>query len=439
MTRAFSRRPAGPSRVALAVLAAGAAVAGCTAEPRYPITPGSDGPRQDGWVTPDKPRYPIHPGPAADAAAAADAGAPPPPPPPPVRREEETRGPVAAAGSVDARPLAPLGPAAPIPYAELKRAPARGVAPLSVRPIPPEREARTPAVPARRAPPTRTYVMVAHDTFYGVGRRFSTPPRALAEANDVSLSATLQPGRRLTLPASARDGGTQTGAQGRVVETPGKLLAAAVPSRPRRARDLDDEADASDRPPPAHVHPGRTEADAQGAAALAASRAPARPPAVVLAAPFAVAANAPPAPSTAADSGVASGRGRFVWPVRGAVLSTFGPKGPGQRNDGVDIAATEGDAVRAAAGGQVVYAGHDVPALGNLVAVKHADGWVTIYANLQRITVRPRDQVAQGAQVGLAGRTGAAERAQVHFEVRYAPQPTEKARPVDPQLVLPGA
>lgn len=136
---------------------------------------------------------------------------------------------------------------------------------------------------------------------------------------------------------------------------------------------------------------------------------------------------------------MAFGRGRFVWPVRGAVLSTFGPKGPGQRNDGVDIAATEGDAVRAAAGGQVVYAGHDVPALGNLVAVKHADGWVTIYANLQRITVRPRDQVAQGAQVGLAGRTGAAERAQVHFEVRYAPQPTEKARPVDPQLVLPGA
>ena len=65
MTPAFSRRPAGPSRVALAVLAAGAAVAGCTAEPRYPITPGSDGPRQDGWVTPDKPRYPSIPAPPA--------------------------------------------------------------------------------------------------------------------------------------------------------------------------------------------------------------------------------------------------------------------------------------------------------------------------------------------------------------------------------------
>ena len=173
---------------------------------------------------------------------------------------------------------------------------------------------------------------------------------------------------------------------------------------------------------------GRTAQDAQAAYAVAAARA----------AQHGDIAGARTA-SAVASSGIESGRGRFSWPVKGEVISSFGPKGPGQRNDGVDIAAVDGEAVRAAAAGEVVYAGHDVPALGNLVAVKHADGWVTIYANLQRITVHPRDRVGQGGQVGLAGASGAAARPQVHFEVRYAPSAADKARPVDPQLVLPGA
>ena len=133
----------------------------------------------------------------------------------------------------------------------------------------------------------------------------------------------------------------------------------------------------------------------------------------------------------------AAGRGRFIWPMRGAVISPFGDKGAGEHNDGVDIAANPGTGVRAAAAGEVVYAGSSIPGFGNLVLVKHSGGWVTAYAHLERIEVRMRDSVAQGEEIGQAGQTGAVDRSELHFEVRYAPDPTDKARPVDPTLVLP--
>jgi murein DD-endopeptidase MepM/ murein hydrolase activator NlpD len=134
-----------------------------------------------------------------------------------------------------------------------------------------------------------------------------------------------------------------------------------------------------------------------------------------------------------------AGRGRFVWPLRGQVVSAFGIKGEGQHNDGVDIAVAPGTGVRAAAAGEVVYAGSSIPGFGNLVLVKHPGGWVTAYAHLDRIEVRMRDTVAQGQEIGQSGQTGAVDRPLLHFEVRYAADPTEKARPVDPMLVLPGA
>jgi murein DD-endopeptidase MepM/ murein hydrolase activator NlpD len=134
-----------------------------------------------------------------------------------------------------------------------------------------------------------------------------------------------------------------------------------------------------------------------------------------------------------------AGRGRFVWPLRGAILSPFGDRGPGQRNDGLDISASPGESVRAAANGEVVYAGSSIPGFGNLVLVKHPGGWVTAYAHLDRIEVRMRDEVTQGEEIGQAGQTGAVDRPELHFEVRYAPDPAEKARPIDPTLVLPEA
>jgi murein DD-endopeptidase MepM/ murein hydrolase activator NlpD len=150
--------------------------------------------------------------------------------------------------------------------------------------------------------------------------------------------------------------------------------------------------------------------------------------------------SSPAAPTGPAltDAQVAeAGRGRFIWPVKGDILSPFGVQDVGRRNDGVDVKAPQGAAVHAAAAGDVVYAGDQVPGFGNLVLVKHADGWVTAYAHLDKVTVKMRDTVEQGQEIGLVGQSGGVSEPQLHFEIRYAPTPMEKAKPIDPALVLP--
>ena len=101
------------------------------------------------------------------------------------------------------------------------------------------------------------------------------------------------------------------------------------------------------------------------------------------------------------------------------------------------IKSPMGTAVHAAAAGEVVYAGDQVPGFGNLVLLKHADGWVTAYAHLAHVNVKMRESVMQDQQIGEVGDSGGVPQPQLHFEVRFAATPIEKARPVDPLLVLP--
>jgi len=148
----------------------------------------------------------------------------------------------------------------------------------------------------------------------------------------------------------------------------------------------------------------------------------------------------PPTASTTSltDAQIAAlGKGRFVWPIRGEILSDFGPKGTGQRNDGINIRTARGAPVRASAAGEVVYAGDQVPGFGNLVLIKHPDGWVTAYAHMSNVDVKIQQKVLQGQQIGEAGDTGGVSEPQLHFEIRYAPTPAERARPVAPTLLLP--
>ena len=90
--------------------------------------------------------------------------------------------------------------------------------------------------------------------------------------------------------------------------------------------------------------------------------------------------------------------------------------------------------MKAAAAGDVVYAGNQVPGFGNLVLIKHPGGWVTAYAHLSVTTVKIKDHVEQGDKVGQVGQTGGAEVPELHFEIRYAPTPRDKAKPIDPTL-----
>ena len=109
---------------------------------------------------------------------------------------------------------------------------------------------------------------------------------------------------------------------------------------------------------------------------------------------------------------------RFIWPVRGRLLSGFGPQEGGLVNDGINIAVRTGEDVRAAASGKVIFASDRFNALGNLILVEHRDSWVTAYAHNDQMLVQRGDRVQQGQVIALAGSSGTVDRSQLHFEIR---------------------
>jgi len=120
----------------------------------------------------------------------------------------------------------------------------------------------------------------------------------------------------------------------------------------------------------------------------------------------------------------------FRRPVEGDVLLGFQRRSNGSGHEGIDFATEEGDRVRAAAAGTVIFAGNVEERFGNLVVLDHGSGWHTAYGNLSRITVKVGDKVRAGERIGLAGQTGDAKRPEVHFEIRRG------ADPVDPAPLL---
>lgn len=110
--------------------------------------------------------------------------------------------------------------------------------------------------------------------------------------------------------------------------------------------------------------------------------------------------------------------GRFQVPVKGRVISNYGPKEGGLHNDGINIAARTGTPIRAAENGVVVYAGNELRGYGNLLLIRHSGGWVTAYAHASKFLVKPGDRVRQGDKVAEVGQTGNVDRPQLHFELR---------------------
>jgi murein DD-endopeptidase MepM/ murein hydrolase activator NlpD len=127
---------------------------------------------------------------------------------------------------------------------------------------------------------------------------------------------------------------------------------------------------------------------------------------------------------------VSYGGGHFAWPLSGPVISSFGSGLNGERNDGINIAAKMGEPIHAAASGTVSYAGNELKGYGNLIIIRHDDGYVTTYAHAQSISVNRGDRVEKGQVIGLAGATGDVEKPQLHFEIRRG------VEPVDPRPLL---
>ena len=112
---------------------------------------------------------------------------------------------------------------------------------------------------------------------------------------------------------------------------------------------------------------------------------------------------------------------QFIKPVEGEVITKF----KAGVNDGINIAVPEGTSVKAAGAGEVMYAGNELKGLGELLLLKHKDGWMTAYAHNSELLVKKGDTVKQGQVIAKSGKTGDVKKPQLHFEVRKGKQPVD--------------
>lgn len=308
------------------------------------------------------------------------------------------------------------------------------------------------------------------DTVMSLSRRYGVPASAITQANGLSANARLRPGQRLVIPkytgsassaprtaavqpqADPVTTGSARGGGGQFVHVinPGETLMAL--SR-KYHKSLGEIARANNLPINHRVQIGEriiipglranspqvAQAPRPAVAAPQVQPAPAQPQRMVSAEPPAqnsarvvtpAASNPEPAKADADEPTGATG---FRWPVRGRVIAGFGPKPTGQQNDGINLAVPEGTPVKAADDGTVAYAGNELKGYGNLVLIRHANGYVTAYAHASELMVKRGDTVKRGQVIAKSGQTGNVSSPQLHFEVRKG------ATPVDPMQHLAGA
>lgn len=123
----------------------------------------------------------------------------------------------------------------------------------------------------------------------------------------------------------------------------------------------------------------------------------------------------------------------FRWPVKGRITGSFGAKINGAQNDGINLAVPEGTPIKAADDGVVAYAGNELKGYGNLVLIRHANGFVSAYANASELLVKRGDTIKRGQVIANAGQTGDVKSPQLHFEIRKG------STPVDPVKYLGGS
>jgi murein DD-endopeptidase MepM/ murein hydrolase activator NlpD len=249
-------------------------------------------------------------------------------------------------------------------------------------------------------PAARVHLVSSGDTVYGISRRYRVDMSELMRLNRIGPPYTIRVGQTLVLP-------TPSAARAATTE----IAAAARPERPAPPQRASGAASASrqllrgrDRSVP--VPPRKP----VGSAA-------ARTPVV---APERWSGPIPQPPPRAGS--------RFLWPARGKVILTYGPKGGGLHNDGINIAAPAGAPIVAAENGVVAYAGNQLRGYGNLLLLRHADGWVTAYAHAEALLVRRGEIVRRGQTIARVGSSGSVDRPQLHFEIRKGAQAVDPMR-----------
>jgi murein DD-endopeptidase MepM/ murein hydrolase activator NlpD len=267
--------------------------------------------------------------------------------------------------------------------------------PATALTAPPTRVASSAAAmpsPAPVGPPRNAlaagasvHVVAPGETLHSIARHYGKPVLVLAKANNIAPDTMVRVGERITIPGGAA--------------TP--VAAASAPAAPAPRNE----------PPVGSLAAAESPHSARLAAAVA-----------------------PDAEEGGAKAGEAGGSvPGFRWPVRGRVIAGFGPKPNGLQNDGINLAVPEGTPVKAADDGVVAYAGNELKGYGNLVLVRHSNGFVTAYAHASEIMVKRGDSVKRGQVIAKSGQTGSVTSPQLHFEIRKG------ATPVDPSQYLNGA
>ncbi|WJR81601.1 LysM peptidoglycan-binding domain-containing M23 family metallopeptidase [Bradyrhizobium sp. NP1] len=263
------------------------------------------------------------------------------------------------------------------------------------------RSTATAAAPAPAAPESKPVVASASsvhivnpgDTLNNIARRNHISVAALARANNLDTSARLKLGTRLTVPGGRTASAEPAPAAAPVVQQAAapapatKFAAAAIPPQSARL---------------AQAAPTAEETAAAEAPAVKASEATGALP-------------------------------TFRWPVRGKVITSYGAKTNGKANDGINLAVPEGTPVKAAEDGVVAYSGNELKGYGNLVLIRHSNGYVTAYAHASELMVKRGDSIKRGQVIAKSGQSGEVGSPQLHFEIRKG------STPVDPLQFLNGA
>lgn len=119
----------------------------------------------------------------------------------------------------------------------------------------------------------------------------------------------------------------------------------------------------------------------------------------------------------------------FIWPVEGRLGDVFN-EAEGKRHMGIDIPSPVGTAIKASNAGRVIYSSNTIRGYGNLIILRHSEGYVTIYAHNEVNLVEEEEWVEMGQVIGRVGQTGRATGPHLHFEIR------KNNRALDPLLFL---
>lgn len=251
----------------------------------------------------------------------------------------------------------------------------------------------TPAPAAGAAAGTFTHTIASGESLYTIARRYEVTTQALVQANGLSSPDKIVVGQKVIIPGRADLLATKA---------PTQVASAAPMIAPAPAQQtLPQAANALQAPVAATPAPVVAPQQAAPAQVAAVAAAPAAEPAM-------------------------SGSDKFRWPASGRVITDFATS----KGTGINIEVPEGSAVKAAENGTVIYVGSGVEGYGNLVLIRHPNGYVSAYAHLQSMSVAKGAVVNRGDSIGAAGMTGSVTKPQLHFELRKG------ATPVDPVPLL---